>query len=68
LITGGFNRPRAGCLRIGAVDLIPLGTGAVPPRIVYLAVGFVKYLPLIWGEGCQPFLKRRTPAPVMWPH
>jgi len=47
ILTGAFNLPRAGCLRIGAIDLIPEGTGIVPPPIVHLVTGFVKHLPHI---------------------
>jgi hypothetical protein len=46
-LTGGFNLPRAGCLQIGAIDLIPEGTGIVLPPIVHLVAGFVKPLPHI---------------------
>ena len=34
-LTGACNLPRAGCLRIGAIDLIPEATGVVPPPIVH---------------------------------
>jgi len=47
MLTGAFNLPRAGCLRIGAIDLIPEDTGVVPPPIVHLVAGFVKHLPHI---------------------
>jgi len=46
-LAGALNLPRAGCLWIGAIDLIPEGTGFVPPPIVHLVVGFVKHLPHI---------------------
>jgi len=46
-LAGAFNLSRAGCLRIGAIDLIPEGTGVVPPPIVHLIAGFVKHLPHI---------------------
>jgi hypothetical protein len=32
-LTGAFNPPRAGCLQIGAIDLIPKGTVIVPPPL-----------------------------------
>jgi hypothetical protein len=44
-LTGAFSLPRAGCLRIGAIDLIPEGTGIFPPPFVHLVMGFVKHLP-----------------------
>ena len=43
MLTGAFYLPRAGCLRIGAIDLIPEGMGVVRPPIVHLVVGFVKH-------------------------
>jgi hypothetical protein len=46
-LTGAFNLPRAGCLQIGAIYLIPEGTGIVPPPIVHMVVSFVKHLPYI---------------------
>jgi len=46
-LAGVFNLPRAACLRIGAIDLIPQGTAIVPPPIVHLITGFVKHLPHI---------------------
>jgi len=45
-LPGAFNLPRAGCLRIGAIDFIPKGTGVVPPPIVHLIAGFVKHFPI----------------------
>jgi hypothetical protein len=44
MLTGAFNLPRAGCPRIGAIDLISEGTGVVAPPIVHLVAGFVKHL------------------------
>jgi hypothetical protein len=44
-LTSAFNLPQAGCLQTGAIDLIPEGTGIVPPPIVLLVLGFVKHLP-----------------------
>jgi hypothetical protein len=44
---GAFNFSQAGCLPIGAIDLIPKGTEVVPPPIVHLVTGFVKHLPHI---------------------
>jgi len=46
-LTSAFNLPRAGCLRIGAIDLIQEGTGVTPPPILHLVAGFVKHLPHI---------------------
>jgi hypothetical protein len=46
-LTSAINLPRAGCLQIGAIDLIPASTGIVPPPIVHLVAGFVKHLPHI---------------------
>jgi hypothetical protein len=46
-LSGTFNLSRAGCLGIEAMELIPEGTGVVPPPIVHLATGFFKYLPNI---------------------
>jgi hypothetical protein len=42
-----FHPSRACCLRIGAINFIPDGTGVVPPPIVHLIMGFVKHLPHI---------------------
>jgi hypothetical protein len=47
ILTGGFNLPRVDCLWIGVIDLIPEGTGIVPPPIVHVVAGFVKHLPHI---------------------
>jgi len=47
MLTGVFNLPQAGYLRIGGIDLIPEGTGVVPPPILHLVAGFVKHLPHI---------------------
>jgi len=68
MVSSAFNLHRAGCLRIGAIHLIPEGTGVVPPLIVHFVLGFVKHLPHIWVEGCPPLPKRRTPAPAVRPH
>jgi hypothetical protein len=46
-LTGAFNLPRAGCVRIGEINFIPEGTGVVPPPIVHLVTGFVKDWPHI---------------------
>ena len=46
-LSSDCNLPRAGCLRIGAIDLIPEVMGVVPPAIVHLVAGFVKHLPHI---------------------
>jgi hypothetical protein len=45
MLAGAFNLPGAGCLLIGAIDMIPEGLGVVQPPIVHLVVGFVKHLP-----------------------
>jgi hypothetical protein len=42
-----LNLPRANCLRIRAINLIPEGTGVVPPPIVRLVAGIVQHLPHI---------------------
>jgi len=68
ILAGVLNLSQAGCLKIGAIDLIPEGTGVVPPPIVHLIAGFVKHLPHIWGERCPPLPKRWTPAPAVRPH
>jgi hypothetical protein len=47
MLAGAVNLPRAGCLRIGEINLIPEGSGVVPPPIVHLITGFVKHLPHI---------------------
>ena len=47
MLAGVFYLSRAGCLRIGAIELIPKGMGVVPPPIVQLIAGFVKHLPHI---------------------
>jgi len=46
-LASAFNLPRAGYLRIGAIGLIPEGTGIVLPPIVHLVMGFFKHLPQI---------------------
>jgi len=46
MTAGAFILFRAGCLWIGAIDLIPKGTGVVPPSIVHLIAGFVNHLPI----------------------
>jgi hypothetical protein len=46
-LTSSYNLAKAGCLRIGTIDLIPEGTGVIPLPIVHLVVGFVKHLPPI---------------------
>jgi len=45
MLTGAFNLPRSGSLRIGAIDSIPEGAGVVPPPTVHLVAGYVKQLP-----------------------
>jgi len=54
MLTSPVNLPRAGWLRIGAIDLIPEGTGIVPPPILHLVAGLVKHLPHIWAESRPP--------------
>jgi len=68
MLTGAWILPWAGCLQIGAIDLISEGTGVVPSVIVQLAAGCMKYLPHIRAEGCPPLPKRWNPAPAVWPH
>jgi hypothetical protein len=46
-LAGAFHLRRAGCLQIGAIDLIPERTGGDLPPIVHLVAGFVKHLPHI---------------------
>jgi hypothetical protein len=51
MLAGAFNLPRAGCLQIGAIDLIPKGMGVVPPPIVHLVVGcYQKFVPNMSGR------------------
>jgi len=45
--TGALNLSGGGSLRIGAKDLIPEGTGIVPPPNVPWVEGLVKHLPPI---------------------
>jgi len=47
ILAGALIISRAGWLQIGEIDLIPEGTGVVPPPIVQLIVGYVKHLPHI---------------------
>jgi len=68
MLAGAFHIPRAGCLRIDAIHLIPAGAGVVSHPIVHLVAGFVKHLPHIWAEGCPWLPKKRTPAPAVRPH
>jgi len=64
-LAGALNLPRAGNLRIGAIDLILEDMGVVPPPIVHLVTGLVKHMPHICVEGSTPLPKRRTPCPVV---
>ena len=41
------DHPQARFLKMGAIDLIPEGTGVVPPPIFHLIRGFMKHLPHI---------------------
>jgi len=47
MLASAFNLPQAGCLLIGAIELIAEGTGIVPPPIVHLIAGIVNHLPHI---------------------
>jgi hypothetical protein len=67
-LMGAFNLPRAGCMLIGAIDLISEGTGVVPLSICPLVAGFVKHLPLISAEGSKPLPKSRLPATAVRPY
>ena len=67
-LSSAFNLPRAGCLRIGAINLIPEGMRVFPPPMVHLVAGFVKHLPHRGAGGTPPGPKRRTPAPAVRPH
>jgi hypothetical protein len=58
MLAGAVNRPRAGCLLISPVDLIPESTWDVSPPIVHVIAGFVKYLLHIRAEHCPPLPKR----------
>jgi hypothetical protein len=42
-LTSALHLLQAGCLRFGAIGLIPKGTAVIPPPIVHLVMGFVKY-------------------------
>jgi hypothetical protein len=67
-LAGAFNIPRAGCKRIGAINLIPESTGIIPPPIDQLNSGFVKHLHHIYAEGSPPLTKWRTPARAVRQH
>jgi hypothetical protein len=56
-LTGAFDLARSRCLRIEDIDLIPEGTGVVPPPNVHLVAGFVKHSPHICPEGSPPLPK-----------
>jgi len=68
MLAGALNFPQGGCLQIGGIDLIPEGTGVVPPPIAHLVVGVDKHLPHISAEGCPPLLERGNPAPAVRLH
>jgi len=68
MLGGALIIPWASCLQIGSIELIPEGTGVLPPPIVHMVVGCVKHLPHIYAEGSPPLPERRTPAPGLWPH
>jgi hypothetical protein len=63
-----LNLPQGGYLQNGANDLIPKGTGVVPPPTVHLAAGLIIHLPHTWREGCPPLPIRQTAAPAVRPH
>jgi len=44
MLAGVLSITWAGCLQIGAIDLIPKGTGVVLPPMVHLIAGYVKHL------------------------
>jgi len=68
MLARALNLPCAGCLRIGAIDLIPNEMGVVPPPTVHLDASFVNHLPYACAEGSPPLPKRRTPGPAVRPH
>jgi len=68
MLTGAFDLPGAGFRWIGAINLIPKGTGIVPPPIFHSVACLVKHLPHIWAEGNPPHLKRQTPGSAARPH
>jgi hypothetical protein len=57
-LAGAVNLPRAGCLLISPVNLIPESTWVVSPPIVHVITDLVKYLPHIRAECCPPLPKR----------
>jgi hypothetical protein len=46
-LNSAFNIPSAGCVGIGAINLIPDGTGVLPLSIIHFVPGFVQQLPHI---------------------
>ena len=53
-LAGAFNLPRAGCLRIGAIDSILKRMGVVPTPFIHLVAGFVKQF--------APYMRGRLPT------
>jgi hypothetical protein len=47
MFAGVVNLDQACCVQIEATASIPEGMGVVPPPLVHLVMGFVKYLPHI---------------------
>jgi len=68
MLAGAFTLSQDSCLRIGVINLIPEGTGVVPPPIVHLIADFVKQLTHLLAERCPPLYKRWTPARAVGPH
>jgi len=68
MLAGELNLPRAGCLHIGMVDLIPKRMWVVTPAIVLMIGAFVKHLPDVWAEEYPPVSDWWTPAPALQPN
>jgi len=68
MLAGAFNHHQAGCLLVGAIDLIPEAAGVVPPPIVHLVTGVVKHLPYQCAERCPPLPTMWTSAPAVRQH
>jgi hypothetical protein len=67
MLTGVINIALSGFMRIGEIELIPEGTGVVPPPICHLGTGYVKLLSHQSAEGWPQVAKRRTPACAVRP-
>jgi hypothetical protein len=67
ILSGGFSLHRAGCLRIGAIDLITECTGVAQPPLVHLVSEFVKHVPQLSAESCPRHMTCSTAAPAVWP-